>query len=277
MDRLLDAALELSRADNNGSSEWYSQVVAALHARPVQAVFDRCVAWCASADASERRLGADVLGQLGGKGRAFPFRAAAIPVLTPLLSDPDLEVVDSTLVALGHLRARDAVAEVVALAEHPEAHVRHSVTFALLGDDRALAVEAMIQLSSDDDPEVRDWATFGLGSQIDVDTEAVREALLARADDTDEDIQAEALNGLAKRKDPRVVLPLCHALSSEAVGSLVVEAAREAAAVELVPALESLRSWWDLDAALLEDAIARCRGTSQRNSFNGAEFARDIA
>ncbi|MDX2299152.1 MAG: hypothetical protein NW204_05440 [Xanthomonadaceae bacterium] len=48
-------------------------------------------------------------------------------------------------------------------------------------------------------------------------------------------------------------------LQSEDVGSLEVEAARDLASPELLDALESLRSWWDVDSALLEEATARSR------------------
>jgi HEAT repeat protein len=75
------------------------------------------------------------------------------------------------------------------------------------GDPREddLAIRALIELSTDEDSDVRDWSTFGLGSQVDVDTPALREALANRLDDPDEDTSAESVEGLARRQDERAV------------------------------------------------------------------------
>jgi HEAT repeat protein len=119
-------------------------------------------------------------------------------------------------------------------------------------------------LSQDLDARVRDWSTFGLGTQLEVDTPEILAALLARVEDIDADTRAEALAGLAKRRDLRVVVPLRRALESGTVGSLEVEAAGELGSGQLLDALEKLRSWWNVDRELLENAISRCSGGPDR-------------
>ena len=71
-------------------------------------------------------------------------------------------------------------------------------------------------------------------------------------------IGTEALTGLVKRGDTRVLRPLMAALQGEAVGSQDVQSAKDLGSPELLPALEALRSWWDVDAELLEGAIVSC-------------------
>lgn len=251
-------ALQASRDATEEEVDARWQAVTQLQARAEPAVFEMCRDWCTSAVAAERRLGADVLGQLGYANQSFPFRQESLPILRSLLADPVTDVVAAALIAFGHLGAAEHVADVAAIAGHEDAAVRHAVAFALLGQGSDLAVDTLITLSRDEDSDVRDWATFGLGAQIDIDTPKIRDALLARATDEDTDTRAEALAGLVRRRDPRVLEPLRRALESETVGTMEVEAARDSGARELIAPLEALRSWWDVDPELLEQAIAAC-------------------
>jgi HEAT repeat protein len=56
----------------------------------------------------------------------------------------------------------------------------------------------LAKLTADEDEEVRDWATFGLGVLGDIDTVEIREALAARLSDANDDAREEAVVGLAK-------------------------------------------------------------------------------
>lgn len=198
------------------------QAVMALHWRATPEVFHAAERLCRSDRAGERCLGADVLGQLGVETR--PYREVALPILIGLLDDPDNDVANSAAVALGHHHEPRAVEALVAKRAHPSEDVRYGVVFGLLGLEDPRAIDALIQLSQDQDAQVRDWATFGLGTQIEVDTPAVREALTARLDDPDPQARGEALVGLARRGDPRVVKALVEALSEDEVNDLVLDA-----------------------------------------------------
>jgi HEAT repeat protein len=91
---------------------------------------------------------------------------------------------------------------------------------------------------------VRDWATFGLGTQIDTDTPEIREALHQRLNDPDADTRAEAMVGLARRKDLSALEPILEGLSGDEVDDLVIEAAAELGDPRLLPALVELKSKW---------------------------------
>jgi HEAT repeat protein len=58
---------------------------------------------------------------------------------------------------------------------------------------------------TDRDPEVRNWATFGLGQQSDANSYAVRQALAANLSDDDPDVRYEAIIGLGRRRDRRAL------------------------------------------------------------------------
>src|SRR4029077_14951716 len=103
--------------------------------------------------------------------------------------------------------------------------VRYGVVFALMGHEDRQALETLAELTRDPEAHVRDWATFALGSQAEADTPELREALVSRLADEDDDTRGEALVGLARRGDWRVLTALRRELESGSVGSLAVEAA----------------------------------------------------
>jgi RNAse (barnase) inhibitor barstar len=120
------------------------------------------------------------------------------------------------------------------------------------------AVTTLMELTADEDADVRDWATFGLVSQLMVDGTEVRQCLLARVDDPDEDTRAEAAAGLARRHTPGIARHIRDALAAEAVGRLTVAAAASLGHPSLAEPLTRLVGWWDVDVDLLERARRRC-------------------
>ncbi|ATW04521.1 HEAT repeat domain-containing protein [Sphingorhabdus sp. YGSMI21] len=121
---------------------------------------------------------------------------------------------------------------------------------------------ALCEWMDHDDAEVRDWATFTLGVQTEKDSEAIRQALLLRACDSDFDTVSEALLGLARRRDRRAIPILLDRLCSDNVGELDVQAAGILADKLFVAPLQSLLDWWDEDTGLLERALKQCCGES---------------
>jgi HEAT repeat protein len=88
----------------------------------------------------------------------------------------------------------------------------------------------LIALTGDTDDDVRNWAVFGLGNLGDGDSVEIRNALFSRLDDSNKNIREEAMVGLARRKDQRVLPALIAALSQAGfidpeVTMLTIEAA----------------------------------------------------
>jgi hypothetical protein len=110
---------------------------------------------------------------------------------------------------------------------------------------------------------MRDWATFGLGTQIDTDTQEIREALFARVFDEDEVTRGEALVGLARRNDGRIVEPLIRELArypNTEYLSYSLEAAEELGDPRLLPVLTKLRPSQGSLVAAFDSAIQSCSG-----------------
>jgi HEAT repeat protein len=134
------------------------------------------------------------------------LRARALPTLRRVLeANAEPGPLSWAILELGHLADEHARDAILVHARHSESQVRHAVAFALPAcglDDSSLA--ALCDLSQDEDEDVRDWATFGLGELTDADSPAIRDALIAHVEDSDYETRIEAIIGLARRQDERV-------------------------------------------------------------------------
>ncbi len=193
-------SLALTAADEEAA--W--QPIQILHYRGSREVFDGVRPLTRSDCPRERELAANVLGQLGVPDHVYPEEAIGL-LLDMLQREQEPEVLSAIGVALGHQQSPRAAAPLAQLRHHANPDVRWSVAYGLAGLEDQSAVDALIELSADRDADVRVWATFALGTQIDLDTPALREALTQRMDDPDEDTRREAIFGLARRGDQQAI------------------------------------------------------------------------
>lgn len=234
-----------------------------LQHRGTRDIFEHANKLCTSSDLDERRVGVDVISQLGIPAPTFHEETVTI-LLSMLEGEQDPEVLHSIMVALGHRQDLRAIDPIRHFKQHPDERVREGVAFGLLEYEDERAIQALIELSSDQDTYyIRDWATFGLGTQIKADTLAIREALVARLADEEGIVRGEALIGLALRHDQRMLEPLFNELST---GWLKAPLSDEASRISgsLYPPLVQLRDDWGGDKAnerykQLEWAIEKCR------------------
>lgn len=173
-----------------------------------------------------REAAADVLGQVSTVERDAAYLIA--DALRPRLAvEKEPAVLASLIYAIGHTYDRAARGGVLEHARHPDENVRFAVAQSLpvLGLDES-ALTVLRELSADSDSDVRDWATFGL-AESEANDPATIEALAARAEDTDDDTRAEAIMGLARRKDPRARSLIERELARPVHGSLMGQALEE--------------------------------------------------
>lgn len=115
---------------------------------------------------------ADVLAQLGWADRTF--LEESVDALLCALRDPNDQVVQSAIFALGHRANPRAIEALLAFVHHPSAEFRYTAVHGLMPHDMPPVVDALVKLSQDSDRDVRDWATFTLGSQFESDSPALR-------------------------------------------------------------------------------------------------------
>lgn len=203
---LFARAIQLAGNASTRDSDEYWRLIRLLHRRPEREVCEKATAYCTAGAAVERRVGADVLAQLGSAdARGLrPFTPETVAVLRRLLSDNSDDVIAAAVHALAH-HHHAAVGELRELAHHPSQLIREAVAHALTGHDDGEAIALLMELMTDVDDAVRDWATFAIGSQCDADGRDLRQALVDRLADSDEEIRGEAMVGLARRRDLAVV------------------------------------------------------------------------
>lgn len=250
VDELVAAAL----SEQDEDLAW--DAVSALHWRGSHEVLHKSETLCQSECDQERKLGADILGQLGVPERAFPQESRRL-LFSMLESESHSDVLQAIFVAFSHLGTPSVIPLAARCVGHPDSDVRHAVVLAISGHEDDLAVDLLIALSNDLDSHVRDWATFALGSQIETDTPKIRNALAARLDDSDDDTRGEAMIGLAKRKDQRVIPAIQKDLAT-CVSYMAIEAASYLGSPALLPALVELRELPNVPPDFLDGAISDC-------------------
>jgi HEAT repeat protein len=185
--------------------------VEALHRIGSREVLEKALQLAKSVDPRSRARAADILGQLGSPGRSCPDECLTA-VAELIAQNTDARVLRAATVAVGHLGDPRGTQDVMKVADNPDPEVRQAVAFALGGRTDPDSIAMLIRLTSDESAYVRDWATFGLGEINSLDTPEIREALYCRLGDTDEETQYEALRGLVRCGDLRVVPPLMDAI-----------------------------------------------------------------
>jgi HEAT repeat protein len=248
------------RAWNDDSTDADLEALSVIAARATKTELELALRLSRAAETAEREMAAFVLGRFGTiDNPSFPDET--IPRLIELTRDDEQGVVVSATYALGHRNSARCLPRLVELSRHAEPDVRvavaHALAFPLAEEE---VIEALVRLTADPEAEVRDWATFALGTQHDdLDTPEVRAALHARLTDEDATVRGEALVGLALRRDPAAVPAIRRELAGEDFSNLAFEAAGHTEDPSLIRDLER---WMSIRPNReLMDAIANLRGT----------------
>ncbi|MDN5215102.1 HEAT repeat domain-containing protein [Fulvivirgaceae bacterium BMA12] len=211
---------------NNKSKNTYWENIGELRRRPNNEVHSRAVQLSKSKIEKEKIIGIDVLAQLGFDPRFK--QKETIDIYFELLQEEQTpKVLGSILSGIGHNNENLTDKQIQKLCEfecHNFSDVRFSLVHALSRVENKNAIQVIINLSQDKHPEVRDWATFALGSQIEITNEKIINALWDRLGDEFTNVRFEAIAGLANRKDKRIKEILIQELKEiDNHGSLILE------------------------------------------------------
>lgn len=228
--RLINNKTDKSRWDN----------ISELRNRPSEELFSKCRELTKSNNTKLRKIGVDILAQLGLPLR--PFLNETLKLYFDLLNvETDPEVLMSLLYSIGHNNEKldkNQIDKICSFINHDNNLVKEGLVSALLGIDNLTAIETLIKLSSDKLNYIRNWATFGLGTQIERNNKNIIEALWERVNDRHQETKLEAIVGLAKRKDNRINDIIRRELIGGNFGTLLFEAIIETQDKEFLPILK---------------------------------------
>src|SRR5579871_1703888 len=220
---------ETLKGEYDDEAPWHA--VHALHHIGSREVLEIASAWCRSEEPLKRSRGADVLAQLGRTSshleNNFPEESfTAVSALAE--SEKRLQPLSAAIQALGHIGDPRAIPLLVRNNTHAKSEIRFAVACAcgsFAGE--APIVPVLLKLIHDKDEDVRDWATFALGTLSTADTPEIRDTLAQCLNDSSPDVVDEALAGLARRRDKRALPLILKRLEQPDVDDHILESAGE--------------------------------------------------
>jgi HEAT repeat protein len=246
---------------NNKSDRTRWDNIRALRSRPSEELFLKCVDLVKSKKHKSRTLGIDILAQLGTPPR--PFLKRTIRLYFDLLdNEKNFEVLMSLLYAIGHNNEKLSKAQVDKLCSFANTEnnfVKEGLVSALLGVDDLKVIGTLIELSTDKLNHIRNWATFGIGTQTARNSKKIRDALWDRVSDKHQETKLEAILGLAKRKDKRVNEIIKKELIEGEYGTLLLEAIIETGDKQFLPLLRQNLKLGNVDRGVNPDWLIDLR------------------
>ena len=230
-----------TRLLNNKTQKTFWENIRELRKRPNKEVYNKAFKLANSKIEKEKIIGIYVLAQLGFDPR-FQQEKTVDLYFKLLENEKSPKVISAILSSISHNNENlneKQISKLIEFKTHKFVNVRFQLTLALSCLENENAIKTLIELSNDRDSDTRNWATFGIGTQLENDTEEIRIALWNRVTDKDKITRLEAISGLAKRKDRKIKSILKTELENiDEDGSLILESIELFNDKDFVPLLE---------------------------------------
>lgn len=238
----------LSRVLSAKTDKAYWNTIHEIRGRASDSLYAQCMELVRSEHPAECAAGITILSQFyrlnkrKKYGVEYPYRKEVLRLFLGMLAAAtDSSVLAALLYGIGdnnsYIKPRE-IDLLLPFISAQEIIIRRAAVSALTGIQTMKAIRGLIMLSKDRYSDIRNWATFAIGTQTDVDNADIRKALYARCTDSHHDTRMEAIYGLAKRKDEGVKAYLEKEFSDCTV--YVLESIQELHAVEYLPRLKAM-------------------------------------
>jgi HEAT repeat protein len=229
----------LSRLKHNKSDRSRWNHISILRKRISPELFVKCVDLTRSDNPRFRAIGIDILAQFGIPPRRYIKQTLKL-YFELLNRETEPTVLMSLLYAINFNNEnlnKQQIEKLCSFSNSDNPLIKEGLVFALQGINSPGAIDVLIRLSADKTSFIRNWATFGIGTQVNRDNKKIREALWKGVNDKHQETKLEAIVGLAKRKDGRVNEMIKRELIKDEYGSLLFDAIIETKDCTFLPLL----------------------------------------
>lgn len=192
-------------------------------------------------EVSTRGLSARILAQFGTEKSIKQQTLSAF--LNRLTSETEESVLSELLFGIGHCNdkiTKEQVNQLTSIEPRLPETLYFEYVFALLQISQKSATSALIRMSQNKASKVRNWATFGLGSQISINSADIRKALWARTKDRHQETRYEAIVGLKKRNEIGIEAVIEKELKRKNVGTMLFDCVAENRLIQFKPQIEKI-------------------------------------
>lgn len=245
------------------SSNSMEQLAAAreLQLRGGYEVIQLANTFCQNSDYKKRKLGVFILGQINFISEKE--EQTAFDILTKLAIEDKSAMVRSTAIeSMAHRCNKNSSFYTLLMKycsmtfNNKSVYVRRATAFALSFINDEKTIPLLVSLCNDESDEVKNWAAFAINSN-EYDTKEIRDCFFEMFSDPNSEIKGEAITGLARCHDMRVITVLKQELKQKIVYDDIIKAVESLGDRNFIPILESLLSDFNDDDELIQNVICK--------------------
>lgn len=228
-----------TRLLNNKTQKSFWDYITELSFRPTKIVSEKAYELANSKSEKKKIIGIYLLAQLGFNPR-FKQKKTVNLYFKLLKKEKSPKVISAILSSIGHnneILNENQILQLIKFKKHNYSKVKFQLVMSLLGLENENAISTLIELSQDKYSDIRNWSTFGLGSQIEINNAEITKALWNRINDENQETKLEAIVGLANRKDSRIKEIIKRELKNGEYGTLLFDAIETLNDKDFIPLL----------------------------------------
>ncbi len=227
----------------NNKSDNYENIVE-LRKRGGETTFNECLKLINSNSEKNRYIGIQILSDFGQQPKKYENKILKI-FFKLLKNETNYKIISTILNGIRYHKSVINESQIKIISKYKlskYSEIRIQVINCFLGLENITALDTLIYLTKDKKCQIRDWATFGIGTQIEISSESILKALWARTEDKDYVTRSEAIYGLALRNIVEVELKILEELENDNFDKLILKSINRLRVFKFLPKLKKRKA-----------------------------------